>query len=372
MIYLIVFFSSFLFIKLGNRIEKNKKRVIALIFYGIGLLIPAILAGIRDYTIGTDVMVYGNAWFDRAVDSSNLRDYIHWGVISQVGVGYLLLNYLVAIVSDNPHVFYFVLALVINILIFKGVHSCKEYINIDFAMLIFFLLFYNNTLNLLRQSLAIAIIMSGFGYVINKKLFKYIIVVVFAGMTHSTAFLGILIYFIYNIQFSKYRSLVKTGIICALLGCIVLYQGIVSFLVSKGIILSRYGSYSDVQTGGGKMVRICLFCLPAILLFYFVYKKVKKDIWYNFGGMILLFSTFLSVLLFVNSIASRIAMYFDIYYIVLIPVFAKRVNLSTGKNRVLVKNYSQIFLGIFYVFYWWMVYVYQGQAATYPFLLFTK
>ena len=39
MIYLIVFFSSFLFIKLGNRIEKNKKRVIALIFYGIGLLI---------------------------------------------------------------------------------------------------------------------------------------------------------------------------------------------------------------------------------------------------------------------------------------------------------------------------------------------
>ena len=372
MIYLIVFFFSFLFIKMGRKIEKNKKKKIAFICYGIGILAPAILAGVRDYTIGTDVMVYGNIWFNRAVDASNLRDYIQWGVVSQLGIVYLVLNYVVAMVSDNPHVFYFVLALLINLLIFKGLYSCRQYINIDFGMLLFYLLFYNNTLNLLRQSLAIAIIMSGFGYVINKKFFKYIIIVMIAGLTHSTALLGILIYFIYNIQFSKYKNLVKAGIIAALLGFVMLYQSIVSYLVTKGLILSRYVTYADEQSGGGKIVRLVLFCLPVIVLFYFIYKKVRKDIWYNFGFMIILFCSFLSILLFFNPITSRIAMYFDYYFILLIPLLTKHINLSGGNIKGIRINYSQVVITGYYIFYWWIVYVYQGQAATYPFLLYTS
>ena len=65
--YLICFaFSSFLF-WFGERLRLEKiVEPIRWFIYGIALLIPSVLAGLRDVTVGTDMLVYGVPVFKSA------------------------------------------------------------------------------------------------------------------------------------------------------------------------------------------------------------------------------------------------------------------------------------------------------------------
>ena len=123
-IYLFCFFASFFLLLLSEGIKKrivfslkDTNKIISnlnpffLITVFIALLIPSMLAGYRDYTIGTDVLVYGNYWFEMT-KGLDLQSYVQWATASSIGSLYALLNYTVSRFSENPHVFYFVLSFI--------------------------------------------------------------------------------------------------------------------------------------------------------------------------------------------------------------------------------------------------------------------
>ena len=133
MIYLVCFFSSAMSFYISEKLSKHNKksillsyeniqinrkkifyclgqnskrrfRAISIVFAFLGLLIPSILAGVRDFSIGTDINVYGNIWFERAHNIS-LYQYLKWASVSSIGIVYALLNYIVGLFTEDAHVF---------------------------------------------------------------------------------------------------------------------------------------------------------------------------------------------------------------------------------------------------------------------------
>ena len=116
MIYIVVFVVSCFLLMLAEKSEKQeqkllnltitkeKRRILFVFFSSLGLLIPALLAGLRDPTIGTDVELYGNYWFEYTRKYSFIP-YMEMANQQSIGLVYALLNYAVSFFSDDSKVF---------------------------------------------------------------------------------------------------------------------------------------------------------------------------------------------------------------------------------------------------------------------------
>ena len=101
-LYLLVFaLSTYAFYyasKLPNSIFKY-----ILIF--IGILIPSLLAAFRDLDVGIDVLNYVEPTWYNIKHSHSLHEYLLENINTEPI--YLLLNYIVALFTDDIHIFFF-------------------------------------------------------------------------------------------------------------------------------------------------------------------------------------------------------------------------------------------------------------------------
>lgn len=70
-IYFGTFIVSYLFCWYGERLSNHKKEKKAHVMLALAALVPSVLAGIRDYTIGTDIATYGHWLFIAAQNAKN-------------------------------------------------------------------------------------------------------------------------------------------------------------------------------------------------------------------------------------------------------------------------------------------------------------
>lgn len=82
----------------------------------------AILAGIRGYTVGTDVQVYGNDLFYYARTVSWSQFYHS---LTKIEPLYLLLVYFSSRFSSEPHIQYFFIGLIIYTFVMAGIVKIK-------------------------------------------------------------------------------------------------------------------------------------------------------------------------------------------------------------------------------------------------------
>ena len=172
--YIITFGISLLFIYMSE-----KKNYCKQLFIILGLLVPSILAGVRDYSVGTDVLLYGNGWFERAV---------------QFGVGYAFINFIISRFTNNTHVFYFLYELLQLTILYYVLKRYKDKISITFAFAIYYFCYFNLSLNLLRQIMALLLVLYSYRYVEDKKIIKFIVTIFIATLVHSSAIVGIVLF----------------------------------------------------------------------------------------------------------------------------------------------------------------------------------
>ena len=163
MIYILFFLISCLFFWLS---EKCKNRIARNLLAIIAILIPCILAGLRSDTIGTDVKVYVEPMYNAAKESHNLTDYMNqrWFVIwrymyvNKFEIGFSFMIYFIQKFGGSLSIVLFFIQLLIIAPIYIGLKKINKPYPICFCMLVFFLLFYNTSLNMMRQWIAMAIL----------------------------------------------------------------------------------------------------------------------------------------------------------------------------------------------------------------------
>jgi hypothetical protein len=378
-IYILFFLISCLFFWLS---EKCKNRIARNLLAIIAILIPCILAGLRSDTIGTDVKVYVEPMYNAAKESHNLTDYMNqrWFVIwrymyvNKFEIGFSFMIYFIQKFGGSLSIVLFFIQLLIIAPIYIGLKKINKPYPICFCMLVFFLLFYNTSLNMMRQWIAMAILFMAFSYLILGERKIYYILTLVACLFHTSAVMGFVISFIYRYctktresfrisNFKLYQGLAPIKIF--VYGCIALLSLSIIALILDRIGLSKYSGYIKGDNGLYLLPNQILIRLPIIILFLIRWKKIlKEDKLAPFYGSMFVLDLLTSQLMSINAYAFRIGSFFTEYNILSYSALIYAGNRKFKTNRYMTFLYVVGYL----VYYWIFYYVVTGNHATFPYV----
>lgn len=380
-IYLITFTISIALIFFS---EKIQLKVLKNLVIFLGLLIPALLAGLRSLYIGTDVLTYVYPLFNTAKSSSSYLQYLNMpalkdGIMQTVSsyeYGYTLLTYLVAKLTGSFQLLQTIIEFSILLFIYLGISRLKNKdASVWLCMLTYYLLFFNNSLNMVRQWMAMSILLFGFKYIENQELYKFVIVVLFAYLFHTTAIIGLLFYFIYwiiKISSSKYLVLnsyangtISITIISFIL--IIIFSCVMLLLINKaypllGIIgLSRYSYYLS----GSLSLSINQFVLkaPLVILFSLNANEIFRKDYKIYFYLILFLDLIESQLASLSDFSIRISTYVAMFNIYGYTVLSE----SNNKMKMIILRCLII---IYLLIYWYYLYCVKGNDQTIPYVFY--
>lgn len=379
MIYIVCFLISCAFFLLS---EKSKTKFARNILAIIAILLPCILAGLRADTIGTDVKVYVEPMYNAAKESHSLSAYMNqrWFVIwrymyvNSFEIGFSLMVFLIQKLGGSFAMVLFFIQLLIVAPIYIGLRKIHKSYPIWFCMFVFYCLFYNTSLNMMRQWIAMAILFMAFSYLILEEKKKYCILTLVACLFHTSAIMGFAILFVYvyctekkksirATRFKLYESMAPIKIF--VYGCIMLLSLNTIAVILRYIGLSKYIVYIQGDNGLYLLPNQILLRLPIILLFVIRWKKVlKEDKLTPFYGSMLVLDLLTSQLMSINPYAFRIGSFFSEY-----NILSYSAMVYAGKRKHTAKKYMTLLCVIAYlVIYWVYYYVIKGSHETFPYV----
>ncbi|NFN05203.1 EpsG family protein [Clostridium botulinum] len=371
-IYVLVFILSLIFINIGQKLESYKNYVLGKICYIIAILLPTMLAGFRDYNIGTDVNVYAVPMFNDAIRYINLADYLlhsSQAIFSEPLYG--TMNFIISRFTINPFWILFSISLIINSFTFLGCYKYKNKIKLWFLMFLFYFTFYNLSLNMMRQSIAISIIFYATNFIFEKKINKYYLWVIVAIGFHTSGIIAIVFYPFYqyiNTKFAfKYRKIINPMIIFSMIFFILLINPITNYLVSIGFIRENYNNYLNGSVfGSGFNFKFFILSVIEMILIFCPKRYIKTvSFQYNYLVLMSVIGFVLSQLTFISIYIVRIAYYF---LFVRMYVYGLIVYLSPKKRKFILL----LLIVIYFVIYWIYVYCYCGLNETVPYKMYLK
>lgn len=363
--YIITFVISLLLLHIS---EKAQKKSIKRIFVAMALLLPSCLAGIRDFTIGWDVLLYGKGWFERACEYNSLIIFLDKANEYSVGIGYAFINYCVSRVTHNFHVFLFVYQLIQLCIVYYTVKPLKKEISLTFAFFVYFFSYYNLSLNILRQIMAIMIVFFGYRFILNHKPIKFVLTIIVAYTFHNTAIVGLVLYPInWALNNKLLKKLSKTLIVVGSVSAAIAYQVLLDVFAKFGLLqIERYSHYASDTEVGGRYIRLLYWLIILIAILW----KGRKCIAYNSKNltleMYMTMSGIFSLMVFMGSPwIVRIVYYFDVFQIIFLPMLVQRLPFALGKKKTIG---SYFIVGIIIMAFWLFNYVLRRGGNTYPYI----
>lgn len=349
-VYIINLFSVFiwqLIIKNSNVRHGDK------IFIIIMTIQLFLLSSLRSFTVGIDTYNY--------IIRFPIVDYTSWENLPSLTeqldfeLGFIYLNKIISLFSGDPR--FYLSVLNAFILTSLGVFIYKNSENICLSYFIFISLgYWGNSLNALRQFVAIAILLTSIKYIVDKKFLKFLILVLLATTIHTSAFSFIIIYPFSQIKLTKkIYSIMFIGMIF-----VYLFSGPITifFMSTFGYqdLIGRLGSGSGLG-----MILLLILILTGSILFK-NQADLKSD---NFGlyMKILIVGIFLNVLALDFGMFGRAMLYYTIINIVLIPNLIHSMGIVSNK----ILTTSVIVLGLTYFYIFILLIVDTGGIVPYTF-----
>ncbi len=355
-IYLFVFLLSTIFLFLYGKTTSSAKKKMFLIF---AILFPSLLAGFRQAGIGTDTNNYVRIVYDLCLRGKTMPY-----IANHTGIEYLyiLINMLVVKTIPSVNIVYFILQFIIQYFILKACvyyeKDCPPWI----SYLLFLLLFYNRSLNMIRQTISISIILYSFCfYKTDNK--KSLLLILLAFLFHNTAIIGFILFIMYKIISlfkGKYTNLVKIFILFLVVMFVIFYKEIISFLINSNILSQRYLFYIKDNSSnviGVEHVMVILITLLCFISGKVISKTKLKDI-----PFVIYMGFILYNLGKISNYAQRFSYYYLYFSIFTIPQFPK---IFVGKK------YQNIFLFILLILalcFWIYYYCILKADRTVPYM----
>ena len=268
--YYATFFISISLCALGER-QLHRSRFWSCSLISLSVLCPVILAGARDFSIGLDISAYGNYVFETACNYSNFSRYMR--THREIESLYKVMAFLVSRFTDNAHWFYFVTALIIcgctmaGLLYYRGRGWCS----LTLAWACFLFIIYGDTLNIMRQCIAVAIAFAAFPLFLEKKYLLYFIAQIAAIQFHVTGMIAFCLPLIY-ILMKIYRA--RWIYICAVIACfaaIQFYSPALAYLIRIHLLPQKFTRY--LADGFAFALNPTILRLPFLLPILYFYDR---------------------------------------------------------------------------------------------------
>lgn len=354
--YIVIILISTLLVYIS---EHEKDERIKKIFKYIAILFPAIIAGIR-YGIGTDYLGVYAPLYDE-IASGNVVDRMR-----EFEIGYVFINRIVIFFGGSLNVVLFICSLITMYFTYKGLEYYKDKISLTFGFFLFMLAFYQKSFNIVRQIMSVAIVFYAFRYLKNKdvtSLVKYFALVILAGLFQRTVFVMLIIPFIKFVYENRKYNAIRITSFILLLFIILNFETIGQIMASTNNETLVYYSYYFLQKGAsGISIAYFLRVIPVLIPYFLFSSKIKEDkeifLIYNMFviGAILTLLGYLT-----TTFGERLALYFTVFQIVLVPYYVKALQKRANKIIVLAV------LLIASVGIWYYDYIYMKREETIPY-----
>ena len=310
--YLVVFLIGVLATMLA---QKNLNNKFLFFFYSlVAILLPSVLAGFRDETVGTDVVNYPVACYNIAEHFDSLFLTL---VTSQSEPIFTLLVYWGYLKGDLSWSLFFVQLFTMSFM-YIAIYMYHDKLKMWKAYMIFMFLFYNMSLNLMRQTMALSVCMLSYVLMIKGKSRWCILTLVLALLCHSSSVIFIIPLLLYQYMVVKKKRIPYYFFLVILLA-VVLLKPITSFIISIGVLSQHYLAYIEDPTSMFSLTNV----MSQFLLFLFM--KLLSNQIENKGRYMayVLTIAFMSLIFIGVSMVSmwscRIAFFFEILYVINFP-----------------------------------------------------
>ncbi len=310
--------------------SEKKQKATLWAFFAILFLILAL----RHKSIGVDLSGYL-----RHFDSVRKLSFRQLFNAFEKERGYWILNKLIGLVTDNKQIFLTIMAIMtlfpIARLYLKESENALLTISIFLILPNFAMIFSG-----LRQAIAIALVVVSFKFVQEKKLFKFILIILLAVTFHNSAFIAFLLYPIYHMNITRNKFL---AFIPFLVTILVYNKPIFEFLLES---MGEFGEqYEYEETNAYTM--IILFTL-FVVFSYIAPQREQMD--KNTIGLRNI--SILCLILQIFALANPVAMRMNYYFIIFLPtLMSKVINRCSKTNRQILTYIGFIMALFFFVYY---------------------
>lgn len=367
--YIVIFTISLFGVWLADIYYDDRRLLTA--FSVLALLPPILLAGFRDATVGADMQVYILYTFEQAVSTElGLFDFIsnYQGVLEPL---YMLINYVAARFSDTPYLLLITIHTLVMVPLYVTAMKWRPYLSPALFMFVFYMIFFQETLSIVRQSIALSFSMLAFTLLLQRRYLSYAACTLVALGFHNTAVISLafpMVYFtIVKLPLSRYYP-IYIGVALVFVLMMLNFGSFVAWLIANGLVDYKYLSYTSTLLGTFEpalgvtnlVVKVATLAYIAVLVFVYGADSLVK----TFLAMAILDFVFSLSALIVQPL-DRISLYFRLVSCFSIPYMLSNypVSLSVaGRDYRLPLAYAWGVLLFFYWFYVYMVGNYDNTA----------
>lgn len=382
-VYLVGFSLTLLFAYINERnlLKKHPQKTTQIITAVLVITIPALIAGLRDYSIGFDVQVYAKTVFENATLSSDIFELFNR--FESMEKGFLLIAYLVSRFFSDVHFFLFFISIFIQIFIYLSLYRTRKFCSIFIGESVYLFIMFNASLNIMRQSIAMAIILFALTHIFDRKFFKAIIWISISCLFHSSAclaFLFIIIFIFTNEKpnliepnitkiITKNNYFLKTIIMISItIFVVVLFIPITTLLIEKGFINASYLRYLQIETMSFNWKFMLVYILPYPIVF-----MMRKKNQYGYTLLTMGVIDIISYQLqFVMYYLFRISTYFMIVRIFSLSQFRIDFYRIIVSKKIRKEEIVGIIVILICFIYWISFIVINNDNSTVPYKFFFK
>lgn len=327
-IYLLAIMIIGLLFLIGRR--NPKLNIAALV---LSFIVLWLISGLKDQTVGTDTPSYV-AYFEATVNgSAGIDTLFHDNIFTFSGFekGFQILTYLISRLTTSYTIYSLILYSIVSISTLMLIK--KNSSNYFLSTMIYMLLFYLPSLSAIRQSLAISIVLLGYNFIKERKLIKYVAVVLLATLMHQASIVMIVIYFMYNRTVNpkiifRYVSIA----LISLFSVVPLIYFMSSVNVRYSFYIDRIGSYSL-----GSFLTLGLYLIIGMFC-YVSFRKTRKKQQTEENALLVktsLAGAAASIIALKVNALSRLSTEFMIYIIIAIPQFISNYPVRTRRHMTI-------------------------------------
>lgn len=365
--YLITFLITYSLVYIAER-EQEKNPLLSKLMLFMGCICLAMLAALRDECIGTDVLTYVNRYFTTAVYSNDLIKYLNSFTTDAVEPLYMTLNWLIARVTDNVRIWYFIIDFWDATFVFIFLWENRKKCSIMWGVFLYTIILYNVSYNAVRQIMAVVVCLYSFNAARDKHLLKFVLLQLVAFLIHRSSVLMILVYPLLRIfekknVYQKNRAIFNYSMIMGI--GLLLINTVVQVLINIGLFPSKFTHYIGNNFTFSKWSAFA-FVIPILIILLMYYKKYYKND--SMNAIMILFVIVWPMVAQLDSVSDqfgRMAYYFVISNIYLYAQLPKLSKICINKMNITVLKFASV---IFLCLYWYVCFVVWNTGMTVPYI----
>ncbi|WP_407854979.1 EpsG family protein [Enterococcus hailinensis] len=338
------------------------RKVVAL----IAMLEISIFSGIRNLYVGIDIGTYGNLIFNSVVNfgiKSTLVNYKRWA-----DIGYVFLNYLVSFFTSNIHMLLGVQTFIIQLSFFLFFNSInKKKFSLPLALALTNILFLPFSFSMLRQSLAIAIVIWIPKLIFEKKYINFLLFSYIGYSLHKSSILAIIFYVSICLIVNKTKKYyaIQASLVAGILA--IFFLAVIKFFPQSVLYFSNLLNVAIFNSSNTlSLIRFLLFLFPILLLGII---NNKKFITGRRDYSMFLFSLILVILNLISGINFGIFRFSFFFF----PIYITFIILQIGKiEKNITKKIISLIIVIWIILCLYLLIYRENMGGIFPYVTYWK